>query len=130
MRGKSIDLSDRRGLAAGLVPQLPPTRTVPTKSDAIPVDDQSCPESMNCNQVTIEATATPIVAARATRAGIMLTNLGSTEVFYKQSDTVTTSNGDLLPAGRGQWKFIATKSQIWGIVAAGTQAISFVEVYD
>jgi hypothetical protein len=131
MHGKKpIDLSDRRGLANALVPNLPPTKTVPTKTCAIPVNDESCPENLNCNQVIIQATPTPIVQSRPTRAGVKLTNLGTTDVYYRQSDTINTGNGDLLPGGRGQWVFIATKSQIWGIVASGTQAISFAEVYD
>ena len=85
--------------------------------------------SIATNQVTVSSTATLIAATRSTRRGVIITNLGSTAIYIGTSG-VTTANGSLLVGTAGAAIFIPTIADVYGIVAAGTQAVSYMETYN
>jgi hypothetical protein len=86
--------------------------------------------SLGTGQQTITTAPTQIVGERAGRVGIKITNLGTTEIFIGNNSAVSKTNGDLLPGGRGQWIYIPTQSAIYAIVVAGSQVISYSEVFN
>lgn len=79
----------------------------------------------NTGQVSVGSTPTLIIAAE-TRQGVLITNPSSTVTVYIGGVAVSTSNGQqLLPL---QSLSLPVASAIYGIVATGTQTVSFVEV--
>ena len=65
------------------------------------------------------------------RSGIKLTNLSGIEIWYGNSPgQANPTSGDLVPAGRGQWIFVPTRSVIFVATASGTASMSWAEVYD
>lgn len=83
------------------------------------------------NQVTVDTTVggVIIVPARASRHFVTLVNLGTTDV-YVGVGTVSTSNGYLLLGSKGAAITIASVLAIKAIVAAGTQAVAFLEEFE
>jgi hypothetical protein len=79
-------------------------------------------------QISCANTATQITTARAGRQGLSVTNLGTTDVYIGTSG-VTIANGDLLLGLKGASASYDTSATIYCIVSAGTQSISFSEVY-
>jgi hypothetical protein len=79
-------------------------------------------------QVTIGTTATSLLAARAGRFGVLITNLGTTAVFLGIAG-VTTVNGALLPGVVGASKTIPVTGAVFGIVASGSQIVSVEEYF-
>lgn len=79
-------------------------------------------------QITVADTETVIVASRTGRKGVIITNLGTTDVWLGNTG-VTTANGTLLLGTKGSAMFIPTTAAIYGIVGSGTQAVSYLEVY-
>jgi hypothetical protein len=79
------------------------------------------------NQITIAATATLIRSTNANRSAIVVVNHGSTNVFIGFTNAVTTSTGVMLVGIPGSSLTFQTRSDIYGIAASGTQAISFYE---
>jgi len=76
-------------------------------------------------QVSVGNTATQIIAA-GTRQGVMITNPSSSVTVFLGGRGVTTGNGDeLLP---GTSKTYPIVSAVYGIVALGSQTVSYVEV--
>jgi len=73
-------------------------------------------------QVSVDTSATEIVAASPGRAGVILTNQGSTDAFIGTA-TVTTSNGFKLAADESIG--IPTDSVIQAIVASGSTTIGY-----
>lgn len=84
--------------------------------------------SFGTNQVTVGATATLIVNQNTGRKTVVITNLGTTDVWLGSSNGVTTSNGQLLPGTKGASISIPSTSAVWGIATSGTQAVSFLDV--
>lgn len=82
------------------------------------------------NQVSVATTAggTVIVAARAGRRSVVIINHGSTAVFIGNTG-LTTSTGLQLIGTAGATISIPTSAAVYGIVAAGTQTVSYMEVY-
>lgn len=80
----------------------------------------------NTGQATVATTATVIAAARSGRKDIVIVNLGATDV-YIGGPSVTTSAGVLLVGSKGVGLTITTEAAIYGIVGAGSQAVSYVE---
>jgi hypothetical protein len=74
-------------------------------------------------QATITTTATLLAPANTARNGVAITNLGTTDIYLGGSG-VTTANGALLVGTKGTSKFIPTKAAVYGIVGAGSQAVS------
>jgi hypothetical protein len=85
--------------------------------------------SFATGQVSITTTATSIAAARTTRRAIMVINHGTTEVFLGASG-VTTTTGIKLENVDGASISLPIVGALFGIVAAGTQTVSFIEVFD
>lgn len=79
-------------------------------------------------QVTVQNVATLVKASDKNSLGVMLTNLGTVDVFVGFTNGVTTGNGQLLPGLKGASLVVPTTLDIWAIVAAGTQAVSFLEL--
>lgn len=87
-------------------------------------------DDLNFGQVTVQNVATRIDAPNPNRVGIMVINHGTTDVFIGKSSAVTVNNGALLPGVKGAAMTIPTTSDIWGIVAVGSQLVSFIEVFE
>lgn len=81
----------------------------------------------NTGQATITGTATQIVPANASRSGIIITNLGTTDVYIIENNTGTTSTGDLLVGTKGATKAFTTTGAIWGITSGGSQTVSWLQ---
>lgn len=80
-------------------------------------------------QVSVANTSTSIAAARATRRAIAVINHGTTDVFVGVTG-LTTGNGALLKGVAGSSITLYTSAAVFGIVASGTQTVSFIEEYD
>ena len=81
------------------------------------------------NQVSVTDSATAIVAARAARRSVLIFNHGTTDVYIGGA-AVTTSTGILLVGTAGAAVSIPTAAAVYGIVASGSQTVSYIEVYD
>lgn len=79
-------------------------------------------------QVASSTTAGTLVAARATRRSVTVTNSDSTINIYIGPATVTAGNGFLLKPG--QSVNIDTTALIQHIAASGAPTTSFVETFD
>jgi hypothetical protein len=84
--------------------------------------------SFNTNQVTVGATATLIVAQNVGRKAVVITNLGITPVYLGSNSSVTATTGQILPGTVGASISIPSTSAVYGIVASGSQAVSFLDV--
>lgn len=78
-------------------------------------------------QVSVGTASTQIVAARAGRGSVKITNLGTTDVYIGVSG-VTSTTGDLLPGTKGASITIPTNAAVFG-VAGTAQSVSVMEVY-
>jgi hypothetical protein len=76
-------------------------------------------------QVSLGTSATLIIAA-GTRQGVLITNPSATVTVYIGGSGVTTANGQIL--GPLQSITIPVVSAVYGVVAASTQTVSFIEV--
>lgn len=83
---------------------------------------------LTTNQVSVANVATQIVAARNERRSLLIINHGTTDVFIGDA-SVTIATGVKLKGSDGAAISIPTISAIYGIVAAGTQMISYIEIY-
>ncbi len=90
--------------------------------------DSSTPANIATGQVTITTSATQIVAARAGRISLVVVAIGTTDTFVG-APAVTATTGVLLPGIKGAALTLDTQAAVSGIVAAGTQLVSFVELY-
>lgn len=79
-------------------------------------------------QVSVGVAAATVVASRAGRRSLLIVNHGTTPVFLGPA-TVTTANGVLLPGVLGASISIPTTALVQGIVASGTQTVSYIEVF-
>lgn len=84
--------------------------------------------SIATGQVTVGTSATPIVAARAGRISVIIIADGVTDVFVGGTG-VTLTTGALLPGVKGSAMTLDTQAAVSGIVATGTQVISFIELF-
>jgi hypothetical protein len=75
-------------------------------------------------QVSVGSSTTLIIAA-GTRQGVLITNPSSVTVYIGGSG-VTTSNGQELLAGESVT--LPTTSAVYGVVATGTQTVTYLEV--
>lgn len=78
-------------------------------------------------QVTVTGIATQIVPAFSSRSGIVITNLGTTDVYLIENNQGTTSTGHLLPGTKGASVSFATTGAIWAITGGSSQAVSFLQ---
>ena len=89
------------------------------------------PQTLNHNQATVGTSATPIVPANPNRkaATIVLKGTAPVETFIGGAG-VTTANGCPVPAIAGASITIETGAAIYGIVAAGSQVVGYIETSD
>jgi hypothetical protein len=87
---------------------------------------QAVGETVVSGQVTVGATATQIAHARPGRRSILIVNEGTTAVRIGPPG-VTTGNGVLLPGAVGASIRLEGGGAVYGIVASGSQAVSFIE---
>jgi hypothetical protein len=90
------------------------------------------PQAINVGQVTVAATATLIARGRPDRRAITIEVKGaSPQAVYIGGDaTVLTTTGIPIPAIEGASITIPGGSPIYGIVAATTQDVCFIETYN
>ena len=81
-------------------------------------------------QISVATTAggTLIAAARTGRLDITIVNSGTADVYLGPSG-LTTSTGILLKGIPGAALTISTAAAVYGIVAAATQTVSYLETY-
>ncbi|MFA4974990.1 MAG: hypothetical protein WC683_20490 [bacterium] len=79
-------------------------------------------------QVSVGTAATGIVPGRANRKNVRIVNHGTTDVFIGDSG-VTTTTGTLLQGVIGYSITIEGNAAVFGIVATGTQTVSYLEAY-
>lgn len=79
-------------------------------------------------QVSVGNTATLIAAARAGRKSITIINAGTTDVYLGASG-VATGTGLLLYGQKGAGITIDGGAAVYGIVASGSQTVSYLESY-
>lgn len=81
---------------------------------------------LKSGQVTVTTAAARAVPGRSGRVSVTIINEGTTDVRLGGPD-VTGANGALLAGVKGQTLVLHTAAEIYAIVGAGTQAISYVE---
>lgn len=90
--------------------------------------------TLGTGQISVTTTPQQISYVDENRACIKITNLSSVEVFYGSTIGVSSTTGDLLPAGRGQWIEIPGGSTIFVVIAPATPQvnglISWAEIFD
>lgn len=80
------------------------------------------------SQVSVATTSTQVVAARALRGSVKITNLGTTDVFIGVTG-VTTTTGDLLPGTKGASITVPTNAAVFAVASGAAQTVSVMEVY-
>jgi hypothetical protein len=120
----------RARITGGGVAGITVTATVVPVSNALPFTNATIVSGSGFTpgQITVGNTATLIVAARSGRVRVTIQNMGTT-VVYLGGSTVTTATGFRLPGVDGSAYTTQNSAAIYGIVAAGTQAVSFIEEY-
>ena len=100
-----------------------------TISGSTTVTENGAPNAAS-GQVSVSNSATAIVSSRGTRRGVLIINQGGSDVYLGFTNGVTTSTGILLTGIKGTSIALPVTMGVWGIVSSGSQAISYVEVYD
>lgn len=77
---------------------------------------------------TVGTSATLVRAARTTRVGLTLQNLGSVDVFWGTTNAVTTASGLKLAAGIAVEIDARYSGDVYAIVASGTADVRYFEV--
>ena len=88
--------------------------------------NEATPTLNATGQVSITNAATQIIAANSARSGVLITNPSTTVTVYVGLSGVTTSTGAILSPGASLT--LPVTSAIYGIVATGSQTVSYVEV--
>ena len=82
---------------------------------------------MAFNNVSVTTSATKIFSVDNRRVGFVISNNSNSDIYIGPDDTVTTSNGTVVPA-RGNFgedgKF-AWKGDVYGIAGSGTADIRY-----
>lgn len=82
-------------------------------------------------QVFVTSSPQQLNMVNLNRAATKITNLGTTDIFYGAVPNVSSTTGDLLPAGRGNWVSIPARSVIFVVCASGqTGSVSWADVYE
>lgn len=98
-------------------------------TNPLPVNPaESGAANLGFNQVTVQNTATQIVAANATRRAVVIVNTDASNAIYIGSASVTSSTGIKLAAGANI--SIPTVAAVYGITASSTAVAGELEVYD
>jgi hypothetical protein len=126
----SVSVSALPGLAAGanLIGAVNLDIGGATISQSNPVPTTETYSNIATGQVTVASTATQIVAARAGRKEVTIVN-NATTVVYLGGSSVTSTTGLMLAGATGEGITISGGAAIYGIVATGSESVSFLEVY-
>lgn len=81
------------------------------------------------SQVSVGVAATQIVAARAGRGAVTITNVTGAQQIFIGVAGVTATTGTLLPAAVGASLTIPTNAAIFGIALTAAQTVSVLEVF-
>jgi len=93
-----------------------------------PVPTTESYSSIATGQVSVTASATQVVAARAGRKEVTIVNHATTAVYIGGSG-VTAATGLLLAGVQGQGITVTGGAAIYAIAASGSETVSFLEVY-
>ena len=85
--------------------------------------------NMTPAQVSVAATATQIVAARAGRGSVTIQNTTTTPVYIGSTNAVTTTTGILLPGTVGATITLPYSGAVYGIVGTGSATVTEYELY-
>lgn len=85
--------------------------------------------SLATSQVSVLTTATQIVAARAGRNAITITNITGAQQIFVGPAGVTAANGALIPATVGASATIPTSAAVFGIALTAAQTVSALETF-
>lgn len=121
-----LDASPRGYKYASTADPLPVTTISSSSSPTITTEQGK--GTLGSGQATVATTATQIAPARSTRGSITIVNEGTVDVRIGAAG-VTTATGALLTGTKGASLTLNTTAAVFGIVATGTQAVSFVEGY-
>ncbi len=80
-------------------------------------------------QVTVTTASTSVVAARALRRNVTITNVTGTQQVYCSGTTATTANGQLIPAVVGASWNVSTTAAINCIAVSSSQTVSTSETF-
>lgn len=80
-------------------------------------------------QVTVTTSSTSVVAARALRRSVTITNITGTQQVYCSGTTATTGNGQLIPAVVGANWTVSTTAAINCIAVTSSQTVSTAETF-
>lgn len=80
-------------------------------------------------QVTVTTSNTSVVAARALRRSVTITNITGTQQVYCSGTTATTGNGQLIPAVVGASWNVSTTAAINCIAVSSSQTVSTSETF-
>jgi hypothetical protein len=100
------------------------------------VSESSVPNFRNTTkfgtgQAALSTSPAQLAGPRPGRSCFKVTNTSdSVDVYIGNSASVSVLNGDLLPAGKGQWVSYPTASAMWAVVSSGTPTVTWSEVYD
>jgi hypothetical protein len=89
--------------------------------------------NFNTGQVSVQSTATLIVAQNTGRKAVVITNLGTVAIYISYGSNtaagpnVTTALGQILPGVVGASLSIPSTSAIWGISSGAAQSVSFLD---
>lgn len=82
-------------------------------------------------QLSVTSSAQQVSSVSRSKAATKITNLGSTDIYWGTNPTTSSTNGDLLPGGRGNWVSIPNATIIFVVCASGvTGSISWAEAYN
>lgn len=79
-------------------------------------------------QSAVTAVASQIAPARAGRDSVMVTNMGTVDVFLGPSG-VTATTGDLLPGVKGAVKSYPLAGALFAVTASGASNVSVADIY-
>lgn len=84
---------------------------------------------MGTSQVSVTGSATLIIGYNPNRVGVLITQLGTTDVWIGNSD-VTTTTGSYLPGTAGAALSLPFYGEVYGITAGGSQGVSVLEIFN
>lgn len=105
-----------------------PAATLPVTGN-VNVVSQKGADNIVYGQATITSGGLQIAGSRPTRRSIAIVNHGTIDVFLGNAGVLTTT-GLKLKGIDGNSVVLATTAAVTGIVAATSQAVSYVEIYD
>lgn len=109
-----------------------PILAVMTDTNGIPVNPTAARTgagNLAVNQITVNATATLVAAARTGRTSVQITNTGTTVCYVGPTAGVTLVNGDYLAGAAGAAKSYSYSGAIYAIATTGTQVVTVSELF-